>query len=317
MEFLEYESQHNHLEKEYEASKSIVKRKIKETIRKSPFSLDIRPKSIFSKISQDMGLICPEFNTIRTQIIRSQNKQLPPDITTFEEIPEESVYYKTENSDNFMIFKNPNLIIFQSPFQEKLFTQYNEDIFADGIIYIAPKSSYQVLITRIYVEKINSFYTTSISILKNKKQSTYDTLFKEIKKMQVNLVTVLFCSNEINNNNNLYNYYRAISNFSFINPIYIPRIYLKTKNTCKKKMNIIKYFDINYLNKYYASNWNHYNNKEHITNNKEEGLSTDEIKVLIEFYKNKKEKLICIGCYDDDIVELWYDCLIHLNNIKY
>ena len=191
MEFLEYESQHNHLEKEYEASKSIVKRKIKETIRKSPFSLDIRPKSIFSKISQDMGLICPEFNTIRTQIIRSQNKQLPPDITTFEEIPEESVYYKTENSDNFMIFKNPNLIIFQSPFQEKLFTQYNEDIFADGIIYIAPKSSYQVLITRIYVEKINSFYTTFISILKNKKQSTYDTLFKEIKKMQVNLVTVL------------------------------------------------------------------------------------------------------------------------------
>ena len=26
------------------------------------------------------------------------------------------------------------------------------------------------------------FYTTSISILKNKKQSTYETLFKEIKK---------------------------------------------------------------------------------------------------------------------------------------
>ncbi|KAL6613152.1 hypothetical protein U3516DRAFT_750704 [Neocallimastix sp. 'constans'] len=82
MEFLEYESLHNHLEKEYEASKSI-----------------------------DMGLICPEFNSIRTQILRSQNKQLPPDITTFEEILEESEYYKTENGDNFMIFKNPNLII--------------------------------------------------------------------------------------------------------------------------------------------------------------------------------------------------------------
>jgi len=52
--------------------------------------LDIRPKRIFNEISQDMGLICPEFNFIKTQIIRSQNKQLPPDITTFEEIPEES-----------------------------------------------------------------------------------------------------------------------------------------------------------------------------------------------------------------------------------
>jgi len=59
MEILEY------------ASKSIIKHKIKETIRKNPFSLDIRPKCIFNGISQDMGLICPEFNSIRTQIIRS------------------------------------------------------------------------------------------------------------------------------------------------------------------------------------------------------------------------------------------------------
>ncbi|KAL6628168.1 hypothetical protein U3516DRAFT_809373 [Neocallimastix sp. 'constans'] len=123
------------------------------TIRESPFSLDIRPKRIFNEISQDMGLICPEFNTIRTQIIRSQNKQLRPGITAFEEIPGESEYYKIEN-----------------------------DIFTDGTFYIAPKFSYQVFITRTYVEKINSIYTTSISILKDKKQSTYETLFKEIKK---------------------------------------------------------------------------------------------------------------------------------------
>ncbi|KAL6628347.1 hypothetical protein U3516DRAFT_849774 [Neocallimastix sp. 'constans'] len=117
---------------------------------------------IFNEISQDMGLICLEFNSIRTQIIRSRNKQLLPDITTFEEIPGESEYYKTENA--------------------KLFIQYNDNIFEDGTFYIAPKFSYQVFITRTYVEKINSFYTTSISILKDKKQSTYETLFKKIIK---------------------------------------------------------------------------------------------------------------------------------------
>ena len=63
-----------------------------------------------------------------------------------------------------MIFKNNNLIIFQSPFQAKLFSNY--DIFADGTFYIAPKFSYQVFITRTYVAEINSFYTTSFSILK-------------------------------------------------------------------------------------------------------------------------------------------------------
>jgi len=67
--------------------------------------LVIRTKHIFNEISQDMRLICLEFNSIRTQIIRSRNKQLLPDITTFEEIPGESEYYKTENGDNFMIYQ--------------------------------------------------------------------------------------------------------------------------------------------------------------------------------------------------------------------
>ena len=31
--------------------------------------------------------------------------------------------------------KNINLIIFQSPFQVKLFREYNDDIFADGTLF--------------------------------------------------------------------------------------------------------------------------------------------------------------------------------------
>ncbi|KAG4101674.1 hypothetical protein H8356DRAFT_1421696 [Neocallimastix lanati (nom. inval.)] len=163
---------------EYETSKSIVKHKIKETIRKSPFFLlDIRPKRMFNEISQDIGLICPEFNSIRTQIIRCQNKQLPTDITSFEEIPEESEYYKTENA--------------------KLITQYNEDIFAD-------ESKFNNIIV---ISPIN-----------------------------------FHCDFE-----------KGISNA--------------------------------------ANNLNYYNNIEYITNN-----------ALIECYKNKEEKLICIGCDDDDIL---------------
>ncbi|KAL6591088.1 hypothetical protein U3516DRAFT_570743, partial [Neocallimastix sp. 'constans'] len=60
------------------------------------------------------------------------------------------------------------LIIFQSPFQTKLFIKYNEDIFANGAFYIAPIFSYQVFITRTYIKDLNSFYTTSFSILKIK-----------------------------------------------------------------------------------------------------------------------------------------------------
>ena len=129
-----------------------------------------------------MGLICPGYNSIKSQVTRSRRKQLPPDITSFDEIPNESKYYKTKRNENFIIFKNTDLIIFQSPFQAYLVSNYHKNIFAYGTFYAAPKFSYQLFITRTYVGEFNMFYTTSISILKNKKQSTYETLFKEIKK---------------------------------------------------------------------------------------------------------------------------------------
>ncbi|KAL6602390.1 hypothetical protein U3516DRAFT_759955 [Neocallimastix sp. 'constans'] len=59
-------------------------------------------------------------------------KQLPPDIITFYEIPDESEYHKTEIDESIV-----------------LFLKYN-DIFADGTFCVAPKFS----------------YTTSFSILR-------------------------------------------------------------------------------------------------------------------------------------------------------
>ena len=64
-------------------------------------------------------------------ITRYKNKQLFPNIRTFDEVPNESEYYKTIRGECFMIFKNSNILIFQSPFQAKLFME-NNHIFADG-----------------------------------------------------------------------------------------------------------------------------------------------------------------------------------------
>jgi len=180
-QILEYDDSHNHLENKFGAAKSIVKNKIKDEISKSSIPFNVNIKRTYDEISQGMGLICPGYNSIKSQVTRSRRKQLPPDITTFDEIPNESKYYKTKRDENFMIFKNNDLIVFQSPFQAELFSK-NKHIFADGTFYIAPIFSYQVFITRTYVTELNCFYTTSFSILKNKKQTTYEILFEEIKK---------------------------------------------------------------------------------------------------------------------------------------
>jgi len=89
-----------------------------------------------------MGFICPKYKINKSQITRNINKILPPNVTKFDEIPDESKYYKTVRNKKFMIFKSPNLIIFQSSFQEKLFVKYNEDIFVDDTFYITPKFRY-------------------------------------------------------------------------------------------------------------------------------------------------------------------------------
>ncbi|KAG4090585.1 hypothetical protein H8356DRAFT_1360666 [Neocallimastix lanati (nom. inval.)] len=75
-------------------------------------------------------------------------KSLIPDKKSkriFDKISQEIGYLL--RGECFMIFKNSNIIIFQSPFQAKLFME-NKHIFDDGTFLIAPTNSYQVFITR-------------------------------------------------------------------------------------------------------------------------------------------------------------------------
>ncbi|KAG4105838.1 hypothetical protein H8356DRAFT_1418035 [Neocallimastix lanati (nom. inval.)] len=129
-EILKYDSSHNHPEKEYNVSLSIMKHKIKDGIEKNSIPFGIKIKPLYNKISKEMGLICPEYNSIKSQISRNLNKKLPSNVTIFAEIPSESEYYKTK--------------------------EYNNDIFVDGTFFIAPKFSYQIFITRTYAKELDT-----------------------------------------------------------------------------------------------------------------------------------------------------------------
>ncbi|ORX73428.1 hypothetical protein BCR32DRAFT_285656 [Anaeromyces robustus] len=323
---------HNHSEKEFDVSISLVKHKIKDDIRKSSILFEIKPKRIFDEISEEIA---------------------------------------------------------------EIFIKYNENIFADGTFYIAPIFSYQVLITRAYVPELNSFYNTSFSILNNKKQTTYETLFEEInknlKKYSNNIIitpkhfhcdfekvisnaikktfpniNIRYCvwhykrSLEINKNK------LSISNFPFINPNYIFDIHNKIKRECQENnynqfLDFLEYFNDNYLQGYDIKYWNYYNGIEHITNNvselynkylkllfqnkptfyklihklKKESLSfndyqrrnegiwskkrkifrrTDQINILIGMYKEAESNLINNECNRNEIIELWFECLNILNS---
>jgi len=79
--------------------------KIKDGIEKNSIPFSIKIKLLYNKISKEMRFICPEYNSIKSQISRNLNKKLPSNVTTFTEIPNESKYYRTKRGENFMIFK--------------------------------------------------------------------------------------------------------------------------------------------------------------------------------------------------------------------
>ncbi|KAG4107239.1 hypothetical protein H8356DRAFT_1387266 [Neocallimastix lanati (nom. inval.)] len=93
----------------------------------------------------------------------------------------------------------------------------------------------------------------------------------EIKKNKL-------CYNEVKNNNNIFIYYKAISNLPFINPEYIFDIYViikikSIKNNYCQFLKFLEYFYKTYLIDYDMKIWNYYNNIEHITNNASESLN--------------------------------------------
>ncbi|ORY20529.1 hypothetical protein LY90DRAFT_516721 [Neocallimastix californiae] len=230
-EVLKYESLHNHLEKEIDVSISVAKHKIKEEIKKNSIPMDIKPKHIFNAVSHEMGLICPEY---RSQIIRNINKQFPPNIKSFDDIPIESEYYKTKRNENFMIFKNTDLIIFQSPFQAYLFSNYHQNIFADEHLTNNASESYNSYLNNIFPNK--PLFYKLIYILKEEENLSYN------------------------------DYQR------------------RTKGNWKKKQKIFS--------------------------------ATDEIKILIENYKSKEINLFYNGCNRNELIKLWKECLIDLNDIN-
>ncbi|KAG4106425.1 hypothetical protein H8356DRAFT_1400216 [Neocallimastix lanati (nom. inval.)] len=285
-EVLKYESLHNHLEKEIDVSILVAKHKIKEEIKKNSIPIDIKPKHIFNAVSQEMGLICPEYSTIRSQIIRNINKQFPPNIKSFDDIPIESEYYKTKRNENFMIFKNTDLIIFQSLFQAYLFSNYHKNIFADGTFYAAPKFSYQ-----------SNTLITTINFHCDFEQGISNAAKKIIRKTKN-----ILCYHEVKNNNDE-NIEHLTNNASESYNSYLNNIF-PNKPLFYKLIYILKEEENLSYNDYHRRTKGKWKKKQKIFS------ATDEIKILIENYKNKEINLFYNGCNRNELIKLWKECLM-------
>ncbi|KAL6627905.1 hypothetical protein U3516DRAFT_793963 [Neocallimastix sp. 'constans'] len=144
-EIIKYDSSHNHPEKEYDVSLSIMKHKIKDGIEKSSIPFGIKIKSLYNKISNEMGLICPEYNSIKSQISKNLNKKLPSNVTTFSEIP---------NDLNIM------MIYFYQIFITGTYTKELDNFYTTSFAILKNKEqeTYKILFEKLKKKNANTCY---------------------------------------------------------------------------------------------------------------------------------------------------------------
>ena len=136
--------------------------------------------------SQDKGIRAPSFNTIKNCLYKEINKALPDVIVNLEMAPEESIYYNTLKVEKFVIYKDSDLLVLQSPDLAKIQLKFGTILFCDSTFFICPSFSYQIFIARVYSSNTCSYYTTSFSIMNKKQESDYIKIFnildEKIKK---------------------------------------------------------------------------------------------------------------------------------------
>ena len=104
-EVLEINNKHNHAPKEDKVIKDEMRKDIKKEIihSKDPFSIKL-PK-LYKSMSADKGIRAPSYDDIKSGLYKNMSKILPEEVNSFNDIPDDSIYYKTIDEENFMFFK--------------------------------------------------------------------------------------------------------------------------------------------------------------------------------------------------------------------
>ena len=177
-----YNNKHNHRANHLTFIYEELRKKIKEEIKKDkdPFALDIH--KIYKSISVDKGIKAPSFCNIKTTLYNEVNKNLPKDILNLKYAPTESIYYKTLDNENYVLYKDNHMIILQSPKLAKIHMKLCSIIFCDATFFVCPSFAYQLFIRRVFSSITNSYYSTLFTIMDGKKEIDYIKIFNQINE---------------------------------------------------------------------------------------------------------------------------------------
>lgn len=93
----------------------------------------------------DKGIHGPSYESIKSGLYKNMSKILPKDVDSFDNSPDDSIYYKAIDIQNFMHFKNNKILIFQSPYLAKIHIKYGTKVIGHATFYSCPSIAYNYL----------------------------------------------------------------------------------------------------------------------------------------------------------------------------
>ena len=114
------------------------------------YKFSIKVPRLFKSKSADKGIKGPSFTSIKSTLYNNVSDSLPPDIDTFDIIPDESINYNNIDNHKFLYFKNNRIWFLQSDNMAKIHLIYGSKIFCDATFKACLALIYQLFITHIY-----------------------------------------------------------------------------------------------------------------------------------------------------------------------
>ena len=90
---------------------------------------------LYKSMSADKGIRGPSYKSIESGLYKKMSNILPKEMDSFENIPDDSIFYKTMDMQNYMYLKNNNITFFQSPNLAKIHIKFGATVFGDATFY--------------------------------------------------------------------------------------------------------------------------------------------------------------------------------------
>ena len=156
---------------------------IKETIRKEISNVsnkfELKPKNLFNDYMEKHPNAKISFGNIKSILYNNIYAEIPKDVDSFQDLPQESIYYHMQNGEKFVIYQDDELLLMQTKLLAKLLWRFPNEVFMDGTFFAAPKLSYQLIVIRIYANLLKKYFTVAFGLMQNKTKDLYIKLLKK------------------------------------------------------------------------------------------------------------------------------------------